>query len=90
MRAIFVGAASSRDRVERCLSGRKSLIRNQVYGFPVPWVRIPPSPPEKIKGPHRGPFCFSGREWLRMRTPFDQRSRAAASELCQITIPTFR
>ena len=36
-------------REERCLSGRKSLIRNQVYGFPVPWVRIPPSPPINTK-----------------------------------------
>ncbi len=30
---------------ERCQSGRMGLIRNQVYGSPVPWVRIPPSPP---------------------------------------------
>ena len=26
------------------------LIRNQVYGSPVPWVRIPPSPPVHKKG----------------------------------------
>ena len=38
--------------VERCLSGRKSLIRNQVYSLPVPWVRIPPSPPNQRKAAH--------------------------------------
>ncbi len=34
------------------------LIRNQVYGSPVPWVRIPPSPPENKKAPLRGLFVF--------------------------------
>ncbi len=42
---------------ERCQSGRMGLIRNQVYGSPVPWVRIPPSPP-KYKRPLSGPFVF--------------------------------
>ncbi len=34
---------------ERWQSGRMYLTRNQAYGFPVPWVRIPPSPPETKK-----------------------------------------
>ena len=37
------------------------LIRNQVYGSPVPWVRIPPSPPENEKAPLWGLFVFSPR-----------------------------
>jgi hypothetical protein len=43
---------------ERCLSGRKSLIRNQVCGNPVPWVRIPLSPPENQMAPLWGHFVF--------------------------------
>jgi hypothetical protein len=31
--------------VERWQSGRMRRIRNPVYGYTVPWVRIPPSPP---------------------------------------------
>jgi hypothetical protein len=27
------------------------LTRNQAYGFPVPWVRIPPSPPDTRQKP---------------------------------------
>ena len=37
------------------------LIRNQVYGFPVPWVRIPPSPPVTKKSPLQGAFFVTGR-----------------------------
>src|SRR5262249_22999892 len=32
---------------ERWQSGRMRRIRNPVYGFAVPWVRIPPSPPDQ-------------------------------------------
>ena len=46
-----------RKYLERCQSGRMGLIRNQVYGSPVPWVRIPPSPP-KIKLAPSGPVLF--------------------------------
>src|SRR5690606_5204872 len=47
---------------ERWQSGRMYLTRNQAYGFPVPWVRIPPSPPRNHalgydKAPC-GAFCF--------------------------------
>ena len=56
------------------------LIRNQVYGSPVPWVRIPPSPPEIENGALVAPFLISRRVWLRMRTLFDSGSGVAASE----------
>ena len=35
----------SKSNLERWQSGRMYLTRNQAYGNPVPWVRIPPSPP---------------------------------------------
>src|SRR3546814_12221911 len=35
-------------------SGRMYLTRNQAYGFPVPWVRIPPCPPEHPRFGSRG------------------------------------
>lgn len=44
-------------------SGRMRRIRNPVYGFTVPWVRIPPLPPEQ-RAPC-GPFRFGGRGWVR-------------------------
>ena len=56
---------------ERCQSGRMGLTRNQVYGLPVPWVRIPPSPPpsqafnESPTGDFRMQFSFRG-----LRDPF--------------------
>ena len=39
------------------------LTRNQAYGIPVPWVRIPPSPPVfkhfgALQRPRKGPFAF--------------------------------
>ena len=46
---------------ERCQSGRMGLTRNQVYGSPVPWVRIPPSPPEIENGALEAPFLISSR-----------------------------
>ena len=42
---------------ERCPSGRRCLTRNQVYSN-VPWVRIPPSPPEMIRLPRTSPEAF--------------------------------
>jgi hypothetical protein len=63
--------------MERCQSGRMGLIRNQVYGSPVPWVRIPPSPPENEKAPLWGLFVFSPRGYG-FRTLFDASSGAAA------------
>ena len=45
---------------ERCRSGRTGLTRNQVYASCVPWVRIPPSPPNR-KAPQSGAFLFG--EW---------------------------
>src|SRR5689334_16856377 len=44
--------------LERWQSGRMRRIRNPVYGFTVPWVRIPPSPPEKCKRPCWGRLRF--------------------------------
>ncbi len=45
--------------LERCQSGRMGLTRNQVCGSPVPWVRIPPSPPINKKGPTGPLFVYS-------------------------------
>ena len=45
MQQVKSGVHNRKIREERCRSGRTGLTRNQVYGFPVPWVRIPPSPP---------------------------------------------
>ena len=39
---------------ERWQSGRMYLTRNQAYGIPVPWVRIPPSPPSMPRPTHHG------------------------------------
>ena len=44
-------AAVRRPAPERWQSGRMYLTRNQAYGFPVPRVRIPPSPPDKKRHP---------------------------------------
>ena len=48
---------------ERCRSGRTGLTRNQVYGIPVPWVRIPPSPPEHKNPRPGGVFLVCRRGW---------------------------
>ena len=72
---------------ERCQSGRMGLTRNQVYGSPVPWVRIPPSPPEKQKRALVALFCFSRRAWLRTSDPVRQAQRRSRMPGREATIP---
>ena len=50
----------SRNSTERWPSGRRRLIGIQVYGNPVSWVRIPPSPPDKERTPCGSFFCLEG------------------------------
>jgi hypothetical protein len=46
--------------LERCPSGLRRRSRKPLYGLPVPWVRIPPSPPNaKSFATAELFFCFA-------------------------------
>ncbi len=51
-----------RDTLERWQSGRMRRTRNPVYGYTVPWVRIPPFPPgnQALRPAARLAFLSSG------------------------------
>ena len=57
------GGTSAVSYTHLCPSGRRCLTRNQMYGN-VPWVRIPPSPPDDYAVLHlfEGPFIFLQRQ----------------------------